>query len=266
MAKEKKETQPIVYNTPMTSTVVNGIQVGNDVVKSLKTATTADTTIEFVSSDNSINIVPHVSAGDIDFKVNPATQQTVMTMPTFINYISGGENIKDYCRNGSKAGQTIAVACGVGGLIRPTPTDKTGDMYVDVFFTNRLTRPDAEDDMYLYMLFDYNDTHGDDAVGVYFLSNRFNDHASIVVDVYNDPDSSDPAFQYEVTQEYPNVTFNLSQYMRQATGMLSFRLANVKLQSGTGGYPPFGYLMEVWSNVFFRWDNPKIFVEGQYNG
>jgi hypothetical protein len=72
MTKEKKETQPVVYTTPMTSTVVNGIKVGDDVVKSLSTAGTADKTISFVSSDESVNIAPTANAGEINFTSGPS--------------------------------------------------------------------------------------------------------------------------------------------------------------------------------------------------
>jgi hypothetical protein len=77
MAKEKiKETQPIVYTTPMTSTVVNGIKVGNEVVKSLSTAGIADKTISFVSSDESVTIAPTANVGEIDFTVDVPTPPT----------------------------------------------------------------------------------------------------------------------------------------------------------------------------------------------
>jgi hypothetical protein len=64
--KELKETQPIVYNTPMTSTVMNGIKIGSKVVKSLSVAGTADSAVAFTSSDNSIDILP--TSNGIDFK------------------------------------------------------------------------------------------------------------------------------------------------------------------------------------------------------
>jgi hypothetical protein len=80
MAKEKKETQPIIYTTPMTSTVVNGIKVGDEVVKSLSTAGTADKTISFVSSDDSVTIAPTANVGEIDFTVESGSFDGVKTI------------------------------------------------------------------------------------------------------------------------------------------------------------------------------------------
>jgi hypothetical protein len=81
----------------MTSTVVNGIQVGNDVVKSLKTATTADTTIEFVSSDESVIISPIANESKIDFKAGSGLIEKF----TFAEMCEGDENMFNHNFSGT---------------------------------------------------------------------------------------------------------------------------------------------------------------------
>jgi hypothetical protein len=78
-----KDKEPITYTTPMTSTVVNGIQVGDEVVKSLSAASTADKTISFVSSDESVTIAPTANAGEIDFTVDIPTPPTPASQPLY---------------------------------------------------------------------------------------------------------------------------------------------------------------------------------------